>query len=69
MSDEITRKCPRCKGSLGVSPAISVRDNKTEICVLCANEEGIFDRYIETLPDGQKSKDLKLKESRWLNER
>ena len=66
MSDVVERKCPRCKGVLGQYPATSVRDSKTKICALCANEEGIFDRYINSLPSGEHMTALKLKESKWL---
>ena len=36
-------KCPRCKFDVNDYPAISRRDNKTEICSNCGIEEAMFD--------------------------
>ena len=37
------KKCPRCKKEFEGHPAISRRDNKTEICSDCGIQEAIFD--------------------------
>ena len=36
-------KCPRCGGGLLAHPAISRRDNQTEICSNCGTEEALID--------------------------
>ena len=37
--------CPRCKGEMeeGEFPALSRRDNKTDICSECGTEEAMID--------------------------
>lgn len=35
--------CPRCGGAMNGYPALSRRDNKTEICSDCGTEEAMFD--------------------------
>lgn len=35
--------CPRCLGEMSPYPAISRRDNKTEICNGCGLDEAIID--------------------------
>jgi len=35
--------CPKCKGPLGERPALSRRDNKTDICAECGYKEAIED--------------------------
>lgn len=37
------KKCPRCKGPLGEIPALSRRDNKTDICSECGFKEAMED--------------------------
>lgn len=37
------KKCPKCKGPLGEHPALSRRDNKTEICSDCGMLEALED--------------------------
>lgn len=37
------KKCPKCKGPLGERPALSRRDNKTDICSNCGFLEAIED--------------------------
>lgn len=37
------RKCPKCGGPLGKRPALSRRDNKTDICATCGYKEAIED--------------------------
>jgi hypothetical protein len=39
------RLCIRCNKSYNELPAISRRDNKTEICSECGNEEAYVDYY------------------------
>lgn len=40
------KKCPKCKLMYSEPPAISRRDNKTEICSQCGIKEAIEDWYI-----------------------
>lgn len=37
------KKCPRCGGPLGKRPALSRRDNKTDICSKCGLAEALED--------------------------
>lgn len=37
------KKCPKCGGPLGERPALSRRDNKTDICSDCGAKEAIED--------------------------
>lgn len=37
------KKCPKCGGSLGKRPALSRRDNKTDICADCGYKEAMED--------------------------
>lgn len=37
------KKCPKCGGPLGKRPALSRRDNKTDICSDCGAIEAIED--------------------------
>ena len=39
----ISFKCPKCKQISSDYPALSRRDNKTEICSACGVEEALFD--------------------------
>ena len=39
--------CPRCKKETNCYPAVSRRDNKTEICSDCSEQEAMFDFMIE----------------------
>ena len=41
------RKCPRCKRMYRGFPALSRRDNKTEICSDCGSVEAMEDYYQE----------------------
>ena len=36
-------KCPKCGGPLGKRPALSRRDNKTDICADCGFKEAMED--------------------------
>ena len=47
--------CPRCRNDVTDFPAISRRDNKTEICSACGIEEALFDF-------------ASMQEKRWLEE-
>lgn len=40
------KKCPKCRGPLGKRPALSRRDNKTDICSNCG--------YLEAIEDAKK---------------
>ena len=65
-------RCKRCKknywskdSELNTYPAISRRDNKTEICGMCGTEEALFDF---SMANYEKSlKVAKEEESAWLN--
>lgn len=37
------KKCPKCGGPLGDRPALSRRDNKTDICSECGFREAMED--------------------------
>lgn len=39
-------KCPKCGGPLGDRPALSRRDNKTDICSDCGFKEAMEDAEI-----------------------
>ena len=60
--------CPRCKKEYSGYPALSRRDNKTDICSDCGTDEAIFDFAMAKL---DKRKDviemLKADECRWLD--
>lgn len=47
--------CPKCNGPLGDRPALSRRDNKTDICSECG--------YKEAMEDAEKLKNRMRKES------
>ncbi len=38
-----TNKCPRCDKTYTGYPALSRRDNKTDICSNCGTEEALYD--------------------------
>jgi hypothetical protein len=64
--------CPRCKvdyfdtkGIKAKHPALSRRDNKTNICSSCGVEEALFD-FSKSRNDI--SKEEVEKEMRWLND-
>ncbi len=57
-------KCPRCKQEMKGYPAISRRDNKTEICSQCGTQEAIFDFQVEQTM--RKLNDNIENEKRWL---
>ena len=50
--------CSRCKFKVDEHPAISRRDNKTEICSSCGVEEALFDFKINK---------EKWEEKKWMN--
>ena len=43
---KMTRECPRCLRLYTGYPALSRRDNKTEICSRCGTEEAVLDAGI-----------------------
>ena len=49
MNKIVMKTCPRCKEIYDGYPAISRRDNKTEICSNCGGEEALFDMKIHAL--------------------
>ena len=59
-------KCPRCKHEMSKYPAISRRDNKTEICSECGIQEAMFD-YVMAFSDNQNLKAIKEAEKGWLD--
>ena len=48
----MTRVCPRCGKRYNKYPAISRKDNKTEICPDCGVEEAMID-YIKFLKESK----------------
>jgi len=53
------RLCIRCNKSYNELPAISRRDNKTEICSECGNEEAYVDYYgLKKIPEEQQKREL-----------
>jgi len=54
------KECPKCKGPLGERPALSRRDNKTDICSNCG--------FLEAMEDAEKiiNKYSKGGDRRWL---
>lgn len=43
--EKIKRICPRCKEEYTDYPALSRRDNKTEICPMCGTVEALEDYF------------------------
>lgn len=41
----VAPECPHCGKEYGDYPALSRRDNKTNICPECGREEAFVDRY------------------------
>lgn len=41
----LARKCPMCGGLLGAHPALSRRDNSTEVCSACGTREAMDDYF------------------------
>ena len=52
MSDKV-KHCPRCSESYTGFPALSRRDNKTEICGSCGTEEGMEDFVKAIIKQGE----------------
>ena len=58
-------KCPRCKKEFKGHPAISRRDNKTEICSDCGLQEAMFDFKLNEV---QATINQKIKQEKsWLS--
>jgi RNA polymerase subunit RPABC4/transcription elongation factor Spt4 len=51
-SDKV-KHCPRCSESYTGFPALSRRDNKTEICGSCGTEEGMEDFVKAIIKQGE----------------
>ena len=47
MDKENWGNCPRCKREIETYPALSRRDNKTDICSDCGGAEALEDYYGE----------------------
>jgi len=60
MKETILKTCPRCKDDYTGYPAISRRDNKTEICSACGTSEAVFDFSIHKKIEQERS---------WLKEK
>lgn len=45
MREDSRRTCPRCKNFILGHPALSRRDNATEICDICGTDEAIVDLF------------------------
>ncbi len=48
------KKCPKCGGPLGERPALSRRDNKTDICADCGFKEAMEDAQAIINREGMK---------------
>lgn len=59
------RSCPRCNQVLGDYPALSRRDNKTNICSACGIDEALFDFKISNIGIPKKLVMIK-EEKRWM---
>ena len=59
MTERKEWKCPRCGRKVKDYPAISRRDDKTEICSACGTDEAMFDFTV--------SKEIE-NEKKWLEE-
>ena len=46
MNKEIMILCPRCKREIKGEPALSRRDNETEICSDCGTAEALSDHIL-----------------------
>ena len=51
MSKEDWGNCPRCKRVIETFPALSRRDNRTDICSDCGEVEALEDYYGERWTD------------------
>ena len=51
MSKEDWGNCPRCKKEIEKFPALSRRDNRTDICSDCGEVEALEDYYGERWTD------------------
>jgi len=60
--------CPRCSGPMSKYPAVSRRDNKTEICSNCGVEEALFDAQI-IITGAIKTQGLMDAERAWLKKK
>ena len=70
-SNKLNWICPRCKVLIDIKqyPAISRRDNQTEICSSCGTEEAMFDFNMQQ-KDQEKEKylmkSMRKIESEWM---
>ncbi len=51
MKEETYGTCPRCEREMTTFPALSRRDNKTDICSDCGQAEALEDYYRERWTD------------------
>ena len=51
MNKENWGNCPRCKREIKTFPALSRRDNRTDICSDCGTAEALEDYYGERWTD------------------
>ncbi len=61
--------CPRCKKKVNDHPAMSRRDNKTDICDSCGTAEAIFDLKMSYMKNIEEKAEAIKKEKAWLKER
>jgi len=57
------RLCPRCLNRIDEHPALSRRDNESEICSHCGREEAVVDMFNsihEEIPPDQKIKEERM---------
>lgn len=53
-------QCPRCLKNVGETPAVSRKDNATEICDECGVEEGLLDAGLVFLSDDVLARDGRI---------
>jgi hypothetical protein len=52
MKKTINKICPRCDKQYTGYPALSRRDNNTDICSSCGTEEAFIDFDLPRMPEG-----------------
>ena len=70
MENEKPKTCPRCNKKYIGYPALSRRDNKTNICSKCGTQEALFDFEIRKAKEVFAAitfKEYYAKERAWLN--
>lgn len=66
----MSKICPRCHKKYDEYPAISRRDNKTQICSVCGTDEAMFDFMLFKNKDKYSEEEItqqRIKERTWLD--